>query len=193
MRNRPLQAGLQALSRRSGFGAGLVVVVLVVSGMFGHLYVKAFVRWLGAAVGHDELVLRALGWAWLGVPLLVITALLILRRRLSLPARQILGTAAFTLAASSAMLLGRRGDSEEKVFGEVWPDAQPLGYGWGASGLSIVAMVVVASITYIIAGKIAGTPLSKPAQKRIDLALAPVCVVLLLGGLWIALTGPLPT
>jgi len=171
-----------------------VIVVLVVSGMLGHHYVKPFVRWLGGVVGHDELALRALGWAWLGVPLVMIALLLILRERVPPQPRSVLAVAAFTLAASSAMLPGgRRGESEEKLFGEVYPDAQPLGYGWGAAGLSIFAMFVVAAITYIIAGKIAGTPLPKPARKRIDPVLGAACVALLIGGLWLALTGPLPT
>ncbi|WP_344160977.1 hypothetical protein [Kribbella yunnanensis] len=193
MRNRPLVAGLVAISRWSKVGTIAVLVVLLTSGVLGHQYVKPFVRWLGVAVGHDELVLRALGWAWLGVPLVVIALLVSLRVRVAPRLRLVLAFTALALAASSAMLVGsRRGQSQQKVFGDVYPDAQPLGYGWGAAGLSIFAMFVVAALTYIIAGKLAGTPLPHPTHQRIGRAVIAMCVVVLLGGLWLALTGPLP-
>src|SRR5690242_17611125 len=48
----------------------IVFVVLLTSGLLGRHYVRDIVAALGTALAHDELSLRALGWCWIGVPLL---------------------------------------------------------------------------------------------------------------------------
>ncbi|MET7278699.1 hypothetical protein ABZS29_10760 [Kribbella sp. NPDC005582] len=193
MRNRPAAVALNLTSRWSRFASILVVAVLVVSGVFGDLYVRDFVAHLGTAVAHDELALRALGWCWLGVPVVVLTVLLLLRHRLSRRVRGVVSTVMFCLAASSAMLPGGRRSRPKVVFGDVYPDAQPLSYGWASAGLTIVAMLAVSAVVLLVAGKIAGRPLPAATQRKIAPGLGVALILLAAGGLWIALAGPLPT
>ncbi|GAA0574282.1 hypothetical protein GCM10009534_05210 [Kribbella sandramycini] len=170
------------------------VVTLLVAAVGGRWFVKDVVGWVGGQVGHDELTLRLLGWAWVGVPMLVISALLWFGERVPLPVRKVVGATALAIGASSAMLrTGHRGPSEEQIFGEVWADAQPLSYGWGAAAGTVLAMFGVMLVVYLIAGKVAGSPLPPRPRALIGKALWPVWIVLVGLGIWLAVAGRMPS
>ncbi|TDD48738.1 hypothetical protein E1263_33070 [Kribbella antibiotica] len=194
MQTRPGLVALASTGRWAKYAPILIVAVLLTSGLLGRRYVRDLVAHLGTAVSHNELALRALGWAWVGVPLVVLTVLLVLRRRIDRTIRGVVATAALCLAASSAMLTGgRRAPRAEVFFGAVYPDAQPLSYGWAAAGLTIFAMLAVSAITLIVAGKIAGRPMPAAVQQKVGHALGVALILLLAAGLLLALTGPLPS
>jgi len=171
----------------------IVVVVLLASGLFGPRVVRGLVAHLGTAVAHNELALRALGWCWIGVPVLVLTALLLLRQRIDRTVRGVVATVMLCLAATSAMLTGtRRGRRLEVVFGDVYPDAQPLSFGWASAVMTVFAMLAVSAAVFIVAGKLAGRPLSAETQRKIGPGLGAALILVAVAGLWFALAGPLP-
>ncbi len=193
MRNSPIILMLIALGRWAKYAPLTAFAVLILSGVFGDLVVRDVVRAIGDVAGTDELVLRAVGWAWLGGPLVVMTVVFGLRRRLSPVLKAALTYVMSAVAASSSMLLGHRGDGgREKRFGDVQHLATPISYGWAAAVLSVIATVVLGLVILLIVIKVAGKPLPKATQVRVGYGLGCLWVVLLGVSLWFGLTGPLP-
>ncbi|MFB6725231.1 hypothetical protein ACFCV3_33950 [Kribbella sp. NPDC056345] len=194
MRNSPIILLLTVLGRWAKYAPLTAFAVLVLSGVFGDLVVRDVVRWIGDVAGTDELVLRAAGWAWMGGPLVVMTVAFVVRRRLSSPVKAVLTYVMSAVAASSSMLLGHRGDGgREKRFGDVQHLATPLGYGWAAAVLSVIATVVLGLIVLLIVIKVAGKPLPTATQVQVGYGLGGLWIVLLAVSLWLGLTGPLPS
>ena len=184
---------LTVLGRWAKYAPLTAFAVLVLSGVFGDLVVREVVRTIGEVAGTDELVLRAVGWAWMGGPLAVMTLAFVVRRRLSAPVKAVLTYLMSSIAASSAMLLGHRGDGgPAKRYGDVQHLATPVSYGWAAAVASVIAIFVLGIVVLLIAIKLAGKPLPKATQVRVGYGLGVLWVVLLGVSLWFGLTGPLP-
>lgn len=193
MRNSPIILLLTILGRWAKYAPLTAFAVLLLSGVFGDLVVRDVVRSIGEVAGTDELVLRAVGWAWMGGPLVVLTVAFVLRRRLGPGLKAVLTYLTSTVAASSVMLLGHRGDGgPERRFGEVYPVAQPVSYGWAAAVASVILTFVLGLIILLIVAKVAGKPLPTAAQVRLGYGLGGLWVALLAVSLWFGLTGPLP-
>lgn len=184
---------LTVLGRWAKYAPLTAFAVLILSGVFGDLVVRDVVRSVGDVAGTDELVLRAVGWAWMGGPLVVMTALFAVRRRLGPVVKAVLTYVMSTVAASSAMLLGHRGDGgPERRFGEAYLVARPVSFGWASAVGALILTFLLGLVTLAIVGKVAGRPLSKDGQVRLGWGLGGLWIVLLGVSLWFGLTGPLP-
>ncbi|TCO24835.1 hypothetical protein EV652_108371 [Kribbella steppae] len=169
----------------------VVVVVAVGCGLGGAVVGESVVGALGRAVDHRELVLRALGWCWGGLPYVVITAALVGRAKLTRNVKLALPYLLAVWIGSAALLIPGRYSTLEERFGTAYPDARPLSFGWACGFLSTAATVLLVAIALILFKKLLGS-ITKRHLQTLNRVLTAIWVVLTAAGLVAALIGPMP-
>ncbi|MGW6281973.1 hypothetical protein [Kribbella sp. NPDC055071] len=181
-------------AKRSGNRITLLFFVAAVSfAVTGAVAGERLAGLLGAAVGHSELALRAIGWCWGGLPWVVLSTAIVLHHRALLTSgvRTGLKYVLPIWVGSAAFLLPGRTSSLERRFGSAWPDARPLGFGWGCGAATVAAMLLVVIITGVILKKLPGQR-TKRGLGALGVGAAVVWAALTAAGLIAALAAPLP-
>jgi hypothetical protein len=174
-----------------GRAVGLAFATAVICGVGGAFVGEPVISGLGNLVNHHELVLRTLGWCWGGLPFVVLVTAYSQRHRLRPQTKRGLTYAVAVWAASGALLLpGRRSTLEER-FGGAYLDAQPLGFGWAAGFLALVALGFLVALLIIGWGKLTGTA-TKQSLVGLSRAITSLWALLTAAGLLAALVAPLP-
>jgi hypothetical protein len=181
-----------AAKRTGSFIVLLFFAAAVVSAVTGAVAGERIAGWLGRVVGHSELALRAIGWCWGGLPWVVLFVAVVLHGRAPLARGvRVLQYVLPIWIGSAAFLLPGRTTSLERRFGTAWPDAAPLGFGWGCGALPVAAMLLVVIITGVILKKLPGQR-TRRGLSALSVGAAVVWTALTAAGLIAALAAPLP-
>ena len=168
-------------------GVALAFITAALTGLTGALVGKQVMSALGRLVNHQELVLRVLGWCWSGLPFLVLAVAINQRRLLAEGARAGLTYLLAVWAGSGALLLPGRTSNLERRFGSAYPDARPLGFGWGAGALSIFVSLLLAGLVIVLLRRLGSID-----QGILNRVLVGLWIIATAAGLVVALLAPLP-
>lgn len=177
--------------RYVGRAVGLGFVVAVCCGVGGAFVGEPVVAALGRLVNHHELVLRALGWCWGGLPSVALVAAYSQRHRLSQRAKHAVAYAAAVWTATAALLIPGRHSSMEDRFGSAYLDARPLAFGWASGFLSVFATVLLVAVLIIGWRKLTRT-VTKQSVIILNRAITILWSLLAAAGLVTALIAALP-
>jgi hypothetical protein len=169
----------------------VLVVVALGCGISGAFIGETVVGAIGRAVDHRELVLRALGWCWGGLPYVVIAAALAGRSKLSRNVRLSLKYLLAAWIGSAALLIPGRYSSLEDRFGTAYPDARPLSFGWACGFLTTAATFLLIAVAILLLKKVHGT-LTKQHVPTLNRVVTTTWAILTAAGLVAALIGPMP-
>jgi len=168
-------------------GVALAFITAALTGLTGALVGKQLMTALGHLVNHQELVLRILGWCWSGLPFVVLAVAITQRRHLSERARAALTYLLAVWVGSAAVLLPGRTSNLERRFGSAYPDARPLGFGWGAGALSLFVSLLLAGLVIVLLRRFGAID-----QVILNRVLVCLWIIATAAGLVVALFAPLP-
>jgi len=174
-----------------GRAVGVGFAVALICGVGGAFFGESVVGALGLVVGHNELVLRILGWCWGGLPFVVLVVAYTQRHRLSQRAKRGLTYAVTAWAASGSLLLPGRHSSAEERFGDAYLDARPLAFGWAAGFMALFVSFLAAGLLVLIWRKLTGT-VTKQSLGFLNWAIATLWILLTAAGLIAAVLAPMP-
>lgn len=169
----------------------LGIAVVLTCGLGGAVFGQDVVEAIGRWTGHDELVLRALGWCWSGLPFTLAAVLVAGHQRLGQSLRLALTYLLVVWAASGALLIPSRGSSMERRFGDTYPDARVLGFGWACGLLAVFATLLLTIVGVLVVHKLLG-PTDKLKLRLLSRTLTVLWALLTAAGLAVALLAPLP-
>jgi len=162
----------------------------VICGLGGAYVGEDVVGALGRTVGHNEFVLRALGWCWGGLPFVLIAVAFFLRDRLAPVRAWIAGVLAVWLGSGSLLLPGRN-STRELRFGSAELDALPLAFGWACGIMPFFASTFLTILAILIARRLFGR-LDANRMNKLAIGLFTVWCLLTTAGLVAAFAAPLP-
>jgi hypothetical protein len=161
-----------------------------ICGIGGAYVAEDVVGALGDAVGHNESVLRALGWCWGGLPFVLIAVAYRLRDRLATVKAWVAGVLAVWLGSGSFLLPGRNSTPQLR-FGSAQLDAGSLAFGWACGIMPFFASTFLTIVAILIARRLLG-PLGPNQMNKLAIGLFAAWCLLTTAGLVAAFAAPLP-